>query len=163
MSRNEEGGRTTPSGVGFTKSGDIIVDHGWVVSQDFGHLTHGYVLTSHASQGVTVDKVFIGVSAESFPATYQRTAYVAVTRGKEQAQIFTDDKQELFRVVSRPDDPMSATQLAESTKHDPPLQDRPTKPLTRARRHAAIAAQNQMTQPAGVRNPTVERGMDHDR
>ena len=45
---------------GFTKRGDIIVDHGWVIDRDFGHLTHGYVVTSHASQGVTVDKVFIG-------------------------------------------------------------------------------------------------------
>ena len=90
---------------GFTKRGDIIVDHGWVIDRDFGHLTHGYVVTSHASQGVTVDKVFVGVSSESFPATYQRTAYVAVTRGKEQAQIFTDDRKELLKAVSRPDDP----------------------------------------------------------
>ena len=67
---------------GFTKRGDIIVDHGWVIDRDFGHLTHGYVVTSHASQGVTVDKVFVGMSSESFPATYQRTAYVAVTRGQ---------------------------------------------------------------------------------
>jgi conjugative relaxase-like TrwC/TraI family protein len=42
---------------GFTKRGDIVVDHGWVIDRDFGHLTHGYVVTSHASQGVTVDKV----------------------------------------------------------------------------------------------------------
>ena len=77
---------------GFTKRGDLIVDHGWVIDREFGHLTHGYVVTSHASQGATVDKVIIGLSSESFPATYQRTAYVAVTRGKEQALIFTDDK-----------------------------------------------------------------------
>ena len=86
---------------GFTKRGDIIVDHGWVIDRDFGHLTHGYVVTSHASQGVTVDKVFIGMSSESFPATYQRTAYVAVTRGKEQAQIFTDDRNELLKAMKR--------------------------------------------------------------
>src|SRR6202035_3317553 len=77
---------------GFTKRGDIVVDHGWVIDRDFGHLTYGVAITSHASQGVTVDKVFVGVSSESFPATYQRTAYVAVTRGREQAQIFTDDR-----------------------------------------------------------------------
>jgi len=44
--------------AGFTKRGDIIVDHGWVIDRHFGHLSHGYVVTSHASQGVTVDKVF---------------------------------------------------------------------------------------------------------
>ena len=125
---------------GFTKRGDIIVDHGWVIDRDFGHLTHGYVVTSHASQGVTVDKVFVGMSSESFPATYQRTAYVAVTRGKEQAQIFTDDRKELLKAISRPDDPMSATELAESTQQKPTLQDRLTKHLAFARGLAAFAA-----------------------
>ena len=52
---------------GFTKRGDIIVDHGWVIDRDFGHLTHGYVVTSHASQGVTVDKVFVGAPASPSP------------------------------------------------------------------------------------------------
>ena len=54
---------------GFTTRGDIVVDHGWVIDRDFGHLAHGYVVTSHASQGKTVDKVFIGMSSQSFPAT----------------------------------------------------------------------------------------------
>jgi conjugative relaxase-like TrwC/TraI family protein len=140
---------------GFTGRGDIIVDHGWIISREFGHLTHGYVVTSHASQGVTVDKVFIGVSSESFPATYQRTAYVAVTRGKEQAQIFTDDRKELLKAVSRPDDPLSATQLAESTQHKPTSQDRLTKALALARRQAVVAAQNHLAQPGSATDATV--------
>ena len=61
---------------------------------------------------MTVDKVFVGTSSESFPATYQRTAYVAVTRGKEQAQIFTDDRKELLKAIGRPDDPLSATEIS---------------------------------------------------
>jgi conjugative relaxase-like TrwC/TraI family protein len=101
---------------GFTKRGDIIVDHGWVIDRDFGHLTHGYVVTSHASQGVTVNKVFVGISSESFPATGERTSYVALTRGKEQVQVFTDDKTELLRAMCRQDDPLSATNLAELTE-----------------------------------------------
>ena len=108
----------------FTKRGDIVVDHGWVIGKDFGHLTHGYVVTSHASQGVTVDKVFIGMSSESFPATTERTGYVSVTRGKEQVQIFTDDRKELLRAISRPDDPLSATELADSAQPKPGLRDR---------------------------------------
>ena len=96
---------------GFTGRGDIIVDHGWVIDKGFGHLTHGYVVTSHASQGATVDKVFVAISSESVPATNQRTAYVAVTRGKEQALLFTEDKAELLKAMSRPDNPMSATEL----------------------------------------------------
>ena len=72
----------------------------------------GMSITSHASQGVTVDKVFVGVSSQSFPATDQRTAYVALTRGKEQAQIFTDDREELLKAIGRPDDPLSATEIS---------------------------------------------------
>ena len=59
-----------------------------------------------------MDKVFIGMASESFPATNQRTVYVAVTRGREQAVVFTDDKKELLKAVQRPDEPLSATELA---------------------------------------------------
>ena len=109
---------------GFTNRGDIIVNHGWVIDRGFGHLAHGYVVTSHASQGVTVDKVFVGMSSESFPATYDRTAYVALTRGKEQAQVFTDDRDELLKVMCRPDDPMSATEISRNAASPRPLRDR---------------------------------------
>ncbi|MAT50217.1 MAG: hypothetical protein CMK32_03415 [Porticoccaceae bacterium] len=101
---------------GFTARGDIVVDHGWVIDRDFGHLTHGYVVTSHSSQGVTVDKVFVGISSESLPATGQRTAYVAVTRGRQQAVIYTDDRVELLKAFGKPDDPVSATELVESAQ-----------------------------------------------
>jgi conjugative relaxase-like TrwC/TraI family protein len=99
---------------GFTKRGDIIIDNGWVIDRDFGHIAHGYAVTSHAAQGKTVHKVFIGLSSQSFPATNERSFYVLVTRGKEQAVIFTDDKEDLLRAVQRPDAPLSATELSES-------------------------------------------------
>jgi ATP-dependent exoDNAse (exonuclease V) alpha subunit len=126
-------------------------------------LTHGYVVTSHASQGATVDKVFIGVSSESFPATYQRTGYVAVTRGREQAQIFTDDRQEVLKAISRPDDPLSATELAESTSYKPAARNRLSKHLTTAQQLAAVALQHHLMQPGNARNSKVERDMDHKR
>jgi ATP-dependent exoDNAse (exonuclease V) alpha subunit len=139
---------------GFTKRGDIIVDHGWVIDRGFGHLTHGYVVTSHASQGVTVDKVFIGLSSESLPATTQRTAYVALTRGKEQAQIFTDDRYELLRAMKRLDDPMSATELAGQ-----PI-EKPTPRRQKGRRLAVtrgFGSRNTVLQP-GSMSTGVETG-----
>lgn len=145
---------------GFTKRGDIIVDRGWIIDQDFGHLAHGYVVTSHSSQGMTVDKVMIGLSSESFPATYQRTAYVAVTRGKESAQIFTDDRTELLKAVVRLDDPMSATDLANGSDGKQPSLNGSTQSLATLRRAAAIAEQNRLMQPAGMQ---PERGLDHER
>jgi conjugative relaxase-like TrwC/TraI family protein len=147
---------------GFTKRGDIIVDHGWVIDRDFGHLTYGVAITSHASQGVTVDKVFVGVSSESFPATYQRTAYVAVTRGREQAQIFTDDRIAMLKAVSRPDDPMSATELSQAPPKKPTLRGRLRKHTTTAQQLEAIALHNHLTQP-GLSRDAAQREMDNDR
>ena len=138
---------------GFNKRGDIVVDHGWVIDRDFGHLTHGYVVTSHASQGVTVDKVFVAIASESLPATNQRTAYVALTRGKEQAVVFTDDRIGLLKAVSRPDEPMSATELSESTSRPSNLRDRLMKRLAFARGLSVFGA--------GRDSMTPDRGLDH--
>ena len=145
---------------GFNKRGDIIVNHGWVIDRDFGHLTHGYCITSHASQGVTVDKVFIGMSSESFPATTERTGYVAVTRGREQVQIFTDDRNELLQALARPDDPMSATELTQAAAEKPTLRNRLGKGLAFAR---GLGGRNGSPQPGTENTASVERGLDHDR
>ena len=147
---------------GFTKSGDLVVDHGWIIDRDFGHLTHGYVSTSHASQGDTVDKVFVAIASQSLPATNERTAYVALTRGKEQAVVFTDDRQALLKAVSRPDEPMSATELNDSTNETPNLRDRLARPLALARQLAANAGQA-LRQQAAARSLKPERELDHDR
>jgi conjugative relaxase-like TrwC/TraI family protein len=146
---------------GINKRGDIIVNGGWVIDRDYGHLTHGYVLTSHASQGDTVDKVFVAIASESLPATNQRTAYVAATRGREQVQVFTDDKTALLKAISRADDPLSATELAESTNHKPTVRDRIAKTLGLARRQAAVAMQKHGL--GNGRKSTLDRDMDHDR
>ena len=98
---------------GFTSHGDPIVDKGWVIDKNWGHLALGYCVTSEASQGKTVDKVFIGISNDSFGAANQRRFYVPVTRGKEKAEIFTDDRQELLRAVKRVDEPLSAAAVPE--------------------------------------------------
>jgi conjugative relaxase-like TrwC/TraI family protein len=143
---------------GFTKRGDIVVDHGWVIDRDFGHLTYGYCITSHASQGVTVDKVFIGMASESFPATTQRTGYVALTRAREQAQIFTDDREELLRAVSRPDDPLSATELAKDAA------EKPTPPARLRNRISFVRDVSVFDgrMPSGVsKDRTKDRGLDH--
>jgi conjugative relaxase-like TrwC/TraI family protein len=140
------------SARGFTKRGDIIVDHGWVIDRDFGHLAHGYVVTSHASQGVTVDKVFVGVSSQSFPATYQRTAYVAVTRGKEQAQIFTDDRNELLKAICRADDPLSATEISGAARQQPRLQGRLMKQPAIAGGPAVLGQRRDFMQPGVERD-----------
>ncbi|MBX3359845.1 MAG: AAA family ATPase [Phycisphaeraceae bacterium] len=96
----------------FDRDGNIVLKNGWVVSKDYGHLAHGYCTTSHASQGKTVDRVLIGQSAESFPASSREQFYVSVSRGREQATIYTDDREALLAAVDRADERMTATELA---------------------------------------------------
>lgn len=112
---------------GFTKSGDIVLSNGWTVAKDFGHLDYGYVVTSHASQGKTVDRVFIGQSAESFPASSREQFYVSVSRGRERATIYTGEKSALLEAVSHGDDRLTATELInlrDKRKHGAKLQGR---------------------------------------
>ncbi len=61
------------------------------------HLDHGYAVTSHSSQGQTADRVLIHVDTElgAKDLLNSRMAYVAVSRGQWDAQIFTDDRQKL--------------------------------------------------------------------
>jgi conjugative relaxase-like TrwC/TraI family protein len=148
---------------GFTKRGDIIVNHGWVIDKGFGQLTHGFCVTSYASQGATVDKVFVGMSSESFPATNQRAGYVAFSRGREQVQIFTDDRQELLKALTRPDDTLSATELSQTAPQKPALRKRLTKGLAFARGLGAFGGRHGSMPPGIANDSSAERGMDHDR
>jgi hypothetical protein len=102
----------------FNRRGDLVLENGWTVARDFGFLSHGYTLTSHASQGRTVDRVFIGQSSHSFPASSREQFYVSVSRAREQATIYTDDKRALLDAVSRRDDRISATELLGDRDHE---------------------------------------------
>ncbi|MGE4003972.1 MAG: ATP-dependent RecD-like DNA helicase, partial [Planctomycetaceae bacterium] len=95
----------------FSKTGDLILDNGWIVDKDFGHLAHGYVVTSHASQSATVKRVFVGQSSQSFPASSAEQFYVSCSRGRESVTVYTDDKKALLEAVKESDERLSATEL----------------------------------------------------
>ena len=67
------------------------------------HLDHGYVMTSHSSQGQTADRVLIHVDTELGAKTLlnSRMAYVSVSRGRYDAQIYTNNAQTLGQELSR--------------------------------------------------------------
>ncbi len=99
--------------TGFTRKGDIKLHTGKTLDKDFGHLDYGYLRTSYSSQGMTVDKVFIAQSSLSFGATSQQQLYVSLSRAREGAKIYTDDKRELERAVRQEDKQMTAREVAE--------------------------------------------------
>ncbi len=61
------------------------------------HLDHGYAMTSHSSQGQTAERVLIHVDTElaARDLLNGRMAYVAVSRGAEDAQLYTNDREKL--------------------------------------------------------------------
>jgi ATP-dependent exoDNAse (exonuclease V) alpha subunit len=67
------------------------------------HLEYGYAVTSHSSQGQTADRVLIHVDTEQAgeKLVNRRLAYVAVSRGRYDAQIYTNDKGHLAEQLSR--------------------------------------------------------------
>ena len=56
--------------------------------KDHPHLDYGYAVTSHSSQGQTADRVSIHADTkESAHLVNIRMAYLAVSRGRHDAQI----------------------------------------------------------------------------
>lgn len=98
---------------GFTRTGNIRLHTGKVLDKDFGHIAYGYVSTSHASQGKTVDRVLIAQSVVSLPASGSEQFYVSISRAREMAKIFTDDKKELEKAVLQSGQRMTAREIAQ--------------------------------------------------
>jgi ATP-dependent exoDNAse (exonuclease V) alpha subunit len=104
---------------GFTKQGDIRLANGFVVPKDYGGLTHGYVVTSHASQGKTVDVALVALGSESLAAANREQFYVSVSRGKEAVRLYTDDKAAMMDAVRGSAQRLSATELVQPTPPKP--------------------------------------------
>ena len=147
----------------FDARGNIILDNGWTVSKEFGHLSHGYVVTSHASQGKTVDRVFIGESAESLGAASREQFYVSASRGREQVTVYTDDKHRLLEAISRTDDRLTATELDQTSR---PSNDRPGAQISFQQHRARMRRQLLLHSVSLPINPVTEHPRaerDHDR
>src|SRR5260221_7379244 len=65
-------------------------------------LDYGYAVTSHSSQGQTADRVLVDLDTDQAAEKLgnRRLAYVAVSRGRYDAQLYTDDKTHLTEQLS---------------------------------------------------------------
>jgi hypothetical protein len=61
------------------------------------HLDYGYAMTSHSSQGETANRMLIHVDTElaAKDLLNNRMAYVSVSRGAFDAQLFTNDREKM--------------------------------------------------------------------
>ena len=115
---------------GFTDDGRMTLkmDSGLSLSlnpREHPHLDHGYAVTSHSSQGQTADRVLIHIDTElgAKDLLNNRMAYVAVSRGAQDAQIFTSDRQQLPQVLSR--------EVSHQSAHVPEMQQELERPQVR--------------------------------
>src|SRR5947209_16987034 len=85
--------------------------------KEFNHLDHAYAMTSHSSQGMTVDRVLIHVDTgdSRIRGLVDKTlSYVATSRARHDAQVFTDSAAQLSTALSREnvkDTALSAVQV----------------------------------------------------
>jgi ATP-dependent exoDNAse (exonuclease V) alpha subunit len=86
--------------IGEEKRIGLKMDDGRQIEIDANkhpHLDHGYAVTSHSSQGQTAERVLVHVDTElgAKDLLNNRMAYVAVSRGAHDAQLFTNDREKL--------------------------------------------------------------------
>ena len=81
------------------------------------HLDYGYAVTSHSSQGATADRVLVHVDTEEAheKLVNRRLAYVAISRARYDAQIYTNDAGNLGKALSRE---VSHAAAVEDWRHD---------------------------------------------
>ena len=98
------------------------------------HLDHGYAVTSYSSQGQTADRVLVHVDTELVAKDLlnSRMAYVSVSRGQWDAQIFTNDRQKLPQALGhdashqsahKPEQAIAPMQHQDAARSQQPGQD----------------------------------------
>jgi len=98
------------------------------------HLDHGYAVTSYSSQGQTAERVLIHVDTElaAKDLLNSRMAYVSVSRGQWDAQIFTNNREKLPQALGhdvshqsahKPEQAIAPMQHQEAARSQQPGQD----------------------------------------
>jgi ATP-dependent exoDNAse (exonuclease V) alpha subunit len=80
------------------------------------HVDHGYAVTSYSSQGQTAERVLVNVDTElaAKDLLNSRMAYVSISRGQFDAQIFTDSLEKLPKALGHDVSHQSAYQPEQS-------------------------------------------------
>jgi len=96
---------------GFTKQGDVRLAGGKLLPRNYGHFTFGYAVTSHRSQGNTVDNEFVDWSSDALAPVNKQGAYVSMSRFRENITIFVNNKEEVKKAIGRGGERLSALEL----------------------------------------------------
>jgi conjugative relaxase-like TrwC/TraI family protein len=133
----------------------VALDSGRSVSfpiEQNRHIDYGYAVTSHSSQGQTVNRVLVNADTnEPDKLLNQRMAYVATSRARLDAHIYTDSDERLSAALARQVD--KSTALEESREsHETKVRSllTPVERLVRTERPA------QTERPPAERAPTPQ-------
>ena len=74
------------------------------------HLEHAYSSTTHSAQGLTRDQAFISIDTKS-RTTSMNLYYVAISRAREAARVYTNDAEALPKAISRRYEKSTALEL----------------------------------------------------
>ncbi|HXD34093.1 MAG TPA: MobF family relaxase [Pyrinomonadaceae bacterium] len=100
----------------------LAMDSGREVSVElrkFRHLDYGYAVTSHSSQGLTFDRVLINADTrESVRLLNDRMAYVAISRARYDARIYTDSTQNLSEALNREINKITALEAVQGNERE---------------------------------------------
>jgi conjugative relaxase-like TrwC/TraI family protein len=77
------------------------------------HWEHGYACTTHAAQGSTSDKVIAHLNTRNASLVGHESWYVAISRARHQAQVFTDDVDKLPEAITHDMRQPSALEMLE--------------------------------------------------
>jgi conjugative relaxase-like TrwC/TraI family protein len=94
----------------------ISLDNGRTIDGGMFHVDQGIVVTSHASQGKTVDQVIASVPVSAFSQANEAQFYVSMSRARQAMHLFTDSKVALREAVCRPSERLSSYELEESQR-----------------------------------------------
>ncbi len=76
------------------------------------HVDQGIAVTSHASQGKTVDNVIVSAPVAAFAQVSQAQLYVSMSRARRSMHLVTDCKEALREAVCRPSERISPLELS---------------------------------------------------
>jgi len=104
--------------------GTIHSREGAVIGPQFRHFCHGYVVTSHKSQGRTHTSIIL--AAEEVDA---KAAYVSCSRGRERCSVFVPDLTHFLKRLPRSGDRTAALDLEPPLRFKLPLSGLPESKL----------------------------------
>lgn len=109
------------------------------------HLDYAYASTVHSAQGLTSKNVFYEANSHS-PTTSREVFYVAISRARERAAIYTNDASKLPAAVARPTQKHAAQELVRERQAGMAVAGRPAPAADLARTTAdkARIERNQM-------------------